>query len=110
MKNHMLWLGFLIIGVSVHSKQSVADIQIEIAPFGEDDYYDDDFDEGEFQIWIGPGFYYGLWFDSPYVYRDYCRRRYYYDRHRGRHHEGHHGEHRGHRREHRQHHGGGHHH
>jgi hypothetical protein len=54
----------------------------------DDDYYDDDYDDGEQQvIWIGPGLYYGLWFDNEWEYNDW----YGHHHHDGHHHDGHHG-------------------
>ncbi len=61
---------------------------------GDDDYYDD----GDQIIWIGPGLYYGIWFDNEWDYNDW-----YGHHHHGHHHDGHHdGGHHGHG-------GGGHH-
>lgn len=49
-------------------------------------------------VWIGPGWYYGIWFGDEYEYRDYYRRHH----HRDRHHRGHRS--RGHRDGHQRHH------
>lgn len=50
---------------------------------GDDGYYDDD---GGPIIWIGPGLYYGIWFDNEWDYNDW-----YGHHHHGHGHDGHHG-------------------
>ena len=78
-------------------------VEIEIGPDDDDyEYYDE-----PPEVWIGPGLYYGVWFDDEYEYHRWYRDRYYrrhgyyrheeYDHHGGDHHDG------GHQ-------GGGHHH
>jgi len=52
-----------------------SDVQIQISPFFDDD--DEFYDEDGPIIWIGPGIYYGVWFDNEFEYRQWCRRRYY---------------------------------
>lgn len=49
-----------------------AQVEIEVGP-DDDDYYDDDESP---QVWIGPGLYYGVWFDHEHDYNDWCRRNY----------------------------------
>lgn len=56
---------------------------------GPDYYYDD-------EVWIGPGWYYGVWFDDEIYYRNWYRsHNHHYRGHRGPHHGGHHGGHGG---------------
>lgn len=62
-------------------------VDIDVGEDDDDDYYEQD-------IWIGPGLYYGVWFNNEWDYNDWYG-------HHG-HHHGHHGHH--------DHHGGGHHH
>lgn len=64
---------------------------------GNNDYYEDNQ-----YIWIGPGLYYGIWFDNEWEYDDWYHYHYHgrhhdHHDHHDHHHEGHHG-------------GGGHHH
>ncbi|MGH7889943.1 MAG: hypothetical protein ACRENF_05265, partial [Thermodesulfobacteriota bacterium] len=68
--------------VPLYSSEEVADVGVEVdvgEPYDEDDEY----------IWIGPGWYYGVWFDNEVEFDDW-----HHDHH------DHHGDH---------HHGGGHH-
>ena|GEM_PF-2018142 len=73
-----------------------AQIEIEIGPDDDDDDYYYEYDEPP-QVWIGPGLYYGVWFDDEYEYNRWYRRHYYrgYRRggyhHDGDHHDDHHG-------------------
>ncbi|MBF8263550.1 MAG: hypothetical protein HW387_1215 [Parachlamydiales bacterium] len=57
--------------------------------------YDDD--DGQVQIWIGPGWYSGYWFDDEVEYHrwhhHHYRGRHYGGHHGGGHHGGHHGRH-----------------
>ncbi len=73
-------------------------IGVEVDAGDDDGYYDDD---GEDQIiWIGPGLYYGLWFDEEWEYNDWWGNNGWG--------HGHHGHGHGHGHDHG--HGGGHHH
>jgi len=61
-------------------------------------YVDDDDDTQEnVEVWYGPGFYYGFWFDNEYEYRDWHDHHHGGGHHDGGHHDG-------------GHHDGGHHH
>jgi hypothetical protein len=63
----------------------LADVEVQFGPFL---YYDDDddaflYDEDFYNqtgvnVWIGPGLYYGVWFNNEYDYRYWARRNYYY--------------------------------
>jgi hypothetical protein len=66
-------------------------VEVEVGPGPA--YYEDDV------IWVGPGYYYGFWFNNEFQYRSWYRGHRHYH-HGGRHHGGHHGG---------GHHGGGHH-
>lgn len=97
MKNWFLLFASLIglYGVDLHCSQQ-AQIEIEVGP--EDDDYDDDYyyDEDGPQIWIGPGLYYGFWFENEYDYHNWCRNNYHNYRHNHDHnhdHEHNHGDH-----------------
>jgi hypothetical protein len=104
MKNWYLVIVFLIgslydVDATDTEVAQPAQIEIEIGPDDDDeDYYEDD--DGP-EVWIGPGLYYGVWFDDEYEYHRWYRDRYY---HRYHHDDGH--DHHDHERGH----GGGHHH
>lgn len=115
----MSLLTFPFIGFSKEKKSPpLGDAWIEFGPFlyyddDDDDLYDDNFyQDSGVNVWIGPGLYYGFWFDNEYQYRRWARDNYYY-RHGGRgwnrggHHHGDHGRHGGHRGSHGGGHGGG---
>jgi hypothetical protein len=80
--------------------EEVAGVGVGVEVDVDDDGYDQQI------IWIGPGYYYGVWFDSYYEYNDWYGRHYHHGHH-GHGHRGHRGgRHGGHHRGH----GGGHHH
>ena len=94
--------GYLSSGMTKYSSE-IARIGIGIEfRSGDDDYYY----RGTNQIiWVGPGWYYGVWFDNPYEYNYWYRRHYYGGRyHHGRWGDGRHGGHIHGRRAHRHHH------
>lgn len=91
----------------------------EIAQWGvgvevdEGNYYDDD--DTDVEIWIGPGWYNGIWFDNEVEFDDWHHHHHHHGHH-GRHghhdhhdhHDGHHGGHHGDGHHGGSHHGGGH--
>jgi hypothetical protein len=92
-KNPLI-LGILLISLCYSEEPSPKEISqvgigVEIDGGDDDGYYDDD---GGPIIWIGPGIYYGIWFDTEWEYNDWY----------GHHHHGHGGGH-------HDHHDGGHH-
>lgn len=89
MKYYLLLLSCLCsfdLGAKNHASR-LADVEVQFGPFmyyddDDDDFlYDDDFyNQTGVNVWIGPGLYYGVWFDSEYQYRYWARRNYYYSR------------------------------
>lgn len=92
----------------------LADVEVQFGPFlyyddDDDDFlYDDNFyNQTGVNIWIGPGLYYGVWFDNEYQYRYWARRNYYYRHGWNRYYRGYPGRYRDRGYEHRDHHGRG---
>jgi hypothetical protein len=95
MKN-LLILGTLLIGSysTCYSEETTAppkeisQVGIGVEVEAGDDGYDDD--DGGPIIWVGPGLYYGIWFDNEWDYNDWYNHHHY--GHHGDHHDGgHHG-------------------
>lgn len=92
----------------------LADVEVQFWPFlyyddDDDDFlYDDNFyNQTGVNVWIGPGLYYGVWFDDEYQYRYWARRNYYY-KHGWNHYHGRYGVDRRHHGDGKHHGGGGH--
>lgn len=72
MKNYYLLMAF--IGIYTLSPLDAGSrntaVQVEVSPdqeYPDDEYYDDD---DEDVVWVGPGWYYGVWFDTEFDYDD----------------------------------------
>ncbi len=64
MKNYFVLMAFLgIYMLAPLNAGSRGGVEVEVSP--DDDYY---YDDGEDVVWIGPGWYYGVWFDTEYDY------------------------------------------
>jgi hypothetical protein len=82
--------------ISAESKAArLADVEVQFGPFlyyddDDDEFlYDDDFyNQAGVNVWIGPGLYYGVWYNNEYDYRYWARRNYYYRHGWNRYHRG----------------------
>ncbi len=94
-------LPFFVFLIPFYSINAMArsGVEVEVGVPVDDGYYEDTQD-----VWIGPGFYYGYWFEDEGAYHGWYRNHYHHrNGHRhsdGRHHDGRGGRHHG---------GGGHH-
>ncbi len=85
MKKHLLFLMLLGCGsIATVQAQSLrnnnaqiemAAIQVDVGPSGSG-YYNDGFYDN-CQVWAGPGWYYGFWFNAEPTYYNWCGTRYY---------------------------------
>ncbi|MBS0648817.1 MAG: hypothetical protein JSS10_06310 [Verrucomicrobia bacterium] len=105
-KSLLLAFGLTFLSLAIYAEDiAPSSPSKEIAQWGvglevDEGYYYEDDDDTNVEVWIGPGWYNGIWFDNEVEYDDWHH-----------HHHGHHHDHHGHH-DHHDHHGdhhGGHH-